>query len=78
MRATIRTRHDDPAMLAAALDPDHTESMQTTVADDEMITVVERPTSGGLRATVDDYLVNLRVADRTQTTMTTYNHETQT
>lgn len=71
MRATVRTAHDDPETLAAALDPDHTESMRTTVADDELLTVIERPTTGGLQATVDDYLVNLRVAVRTQTTMTT-------
>lgn len=64
-RATIRTRRDDldPALLARALRPDNTDEMQTTVADDGTLeTRIERETTGGLHATVDDYVVNLEVA----------------
>lgn len=64
-RATIRTRGDDAdaTMLARALGPDNTAEMQTTVTEDGTLeTRIERETTGGLHATVDDYVVNLEVA----------------
>ena len=77
---TIRTRHDDPEVIAAALRPDNTDEMETTVEllDAEgdggdpasekagtavLCTHIEREGTGGLHATVDDYVVNLTVAD---------------
>lgn len=64
-RATVRTRHDDPAVVAAAVRPDNTDAMRTTVEADggHVRTRIERPTTGGLRSTVDDYVVNCRVAE---------------
>jgi hypothetical protein len=62
--ATVRTTHADAALVAGALAPDNTESMATRIDGDAIECVVERPTTGGLRSTVDDYVVNLRVADR--------------
>ena len=62
--ATIRTIHADAAVVAAALAPDNTESMSVSVDGDAIAARIERPTIGGLRSTVDDYVVNLRVADR--------------
>jgi len=62
--ATVRTTHADAALVAAALAPDETDSMATRVDGDAIECVVERPTTGGLRATVDDHVVNARVADR--------------
>ena len=62
--ATVRTTHADAALVAAALAPDETDSMATRVDGDAIECVVERPTTGGLRSTVDDHVVNLRVADR--------------
>lgn len=64
-RATVRTRHDDPETVAAAVRPDNTAEMTTAVRDGVVATTVERETTAGLRSTVDDYVVNLRVADRT-------------
>ena len=68
-RATIRTTHDDPELLARALEPDNTEEMETSVErrddgdhDAVVRTRIERETTGGLRSTVDDYVVNLDVA----------------
>ena len=67
-RATLRTTHADArtaAHVAAALRPDNTDEMRTVVDDaDERVveTTVTRETTGGLRATVDDYVVNLQVA----------------
>jgi hypothetical protein len=62
--ATLRTEHDHPELVAAALRPDNTASVQTTVQDGAVVTRVERETTGGLARTVDDYAVTLRVADR--------------
>lgn len=63
--ATIETTHRNPtaaARIAAALRPDNTDEMRTTVDGHTIETVVERDTTGGLQATVDDYVVNLEVA----------------
>ncbi|KDE58484.1 KEOPS complex Pcc1-like subunit [Halostagnicola sp. A56] len=61
--ATIRTTHDDPELLARALEPDNTEEMETTIEGARtLVTRIERETTGGLQSTVDDYVVNLDVA----------------
>jgi hypothetical protein len=62
-RATLRTAHADPTAVAGAVTPDNTDQMRTRVEDGHVVTTIERPGTGGLRSTVDDYLVNLRVAD---------------
>lgn len=65
-RARIRTTHADPeaaAVVAAALRPDNTASMSTRVNGDAAVTRIERETTGGLHSTVDDYVVNLTVAE---------------
>lgn len=64
-RATIRTRHDQPATVAAAITPDNTPEMDTRVEDETVVTTIERETVGGLQSTVDDYVVNLSIAART-------------
>lgn len=60
--ATIRTSHDAPAVIRAALAPDNTDEMETVVDGDGVCTRIERETTGGAHATVDDYVVNLDVA----------------
>lgn len=60
--ASIRTDVDDPTLVAAALRPDNTPEMRTRVEDGTLVTHIERDTTGGLRSTVDDYVVNLSVA----------------
>ena len=62
--ATVRTTHADAATVAAALGPDETDSMRTRVDGDVVACAIARPTTGGLQSTLDDHLVNLRVADR--------------
>ena len=62
--ATVRTTHADPDIVAAALAPDETDSMATRVDGDAIECAIERPTTGGLRSTADDHVVNLHVADR--------------
>jgi hypothetical protein len=66
-RARISTTHATPevaAVVAAALEPDNTDSMETRVDDETVVTTIERDTTGGLHSSVDDYVVNLAVADR--------------
>ncbi|RAW45237.1 KEOPS complex Pcc1-like subunit [Halorubrum sp. 48-1-W] len=60
----VRTTHADADLVASALAPDDTDSMAVRVDGDAIDCRIERPTTGGLRSTVDDYVVNLRVADR--------------
>jgi tRNA threonylcarbamoyladenosine modification (KEOPS) complex Pcc1 subunit len=61
--ATIRTTHAHAETVAAALRPDNSDSMTTRVDGDSIVTDIERETTGGLQATVDDYVMNLTVAD---------------
>lgn len=64
-RATLTTRHADAATaerVAAAVRPDNTAEMTTRVEDDRVVTTVTRGSTGGLRSTVDDYVVNATVA----------------
>jgi hypothetical protein len=61
--ATIRTEHADPGTVVAAVSPDNTPEMETRVEGDAVITTIERGSTSGLRSTVDDYVVNVGVAD---------------
>ncbi|WP_135535505.1 KEOPS complex subunit Pcc1 [Halostella pelagica] len=78
-RAEIRTELDQAALVAAAVAPDNTSEMTTTVerssdsnqseTDDSgeretVVTRIERETTGGLQSTVDDYVVNVDVATK--------------
>lgn len=67
---TIRTTHDDPSTIAAAVTPDNTPQVRTSVDDEQVVTTIQRETLGGLRATVTDYLRAIRVADETATLVT--------
>ena len=62
-QAVVSTTHEDAAVVAAALTPDNTDSMTTTVDGDTVRTTVARDRTGGLAATIDDYVVNLTVAE---------------
>jgi hypothetical protein len=73
-RATVRTVHDRPAVIAASIAPDNTSEMSTRVetadGDGAVVTTIERDSTGGLRTTVDDYVANLTVAQRITNTTT--------
>ena len=63
--ATVTTDHDTPVRagrVARALAPDNTASMTTRTDGATVETDIERDSTGGLQATVDDYVVNLGVA----------------
>lgn len=63
-RATVRTTHASPTVVARAVRPDNTPEIDTRVVDGAIETTIERDTASGLRSTVDDYVVNITVADR--------------
>ena len=68
-RARIETDHgEDAAAIAAALEPDNTAEMETTVEGSRIVTTIDRDTTGGLQSTADDYVVNLQVAAQLTTT----------
>lgn len=72
-RARFETEHEQPELVAAAVTPDNTDSMTTTVEGDSIVTVIERETTGGLQSTVDDYVVNLTVAETVADNATRHN-----
>lgn len=64
-RARLKTDHgspDEATRVARALEPDNTPEMNTRVVGSTVVTEIERNATGGLQATVDDYVVNLQVA----------------
>ena len=64
-RARVETEFGTPEtaqQVAAALEPDNTPEMDTQVEGVAVVTEIVRETTGGLQATVDDYVVNLQVA----------------
>lgn len=65
--AHIETTHADEATarrLARALRPDNTAEMETVANGCRVVTTVEREDTGGVHATVDDYVVNLTAGAR--------------
>ncbi|PSP84072.1 KEOPS complex Pcc1-like subunit [Halobacteriales archaeon QS_6_64_34] len=77
-RASIETSHGSPTEaehVAAAVRPDNTAEMTTRVEGDAVVTTIERDSTSGLQSTVDDYVVNLRVAAQLTTDQTQSNHE---
>jgi hypothetical protein len=71
--ARLRTTHADAETVAAAIRPDNTDAMETTVEGDTLSTRISRETVGGLQSTVDDTVVNLTVADAIVDTTRTHN-----
>jgi hypothetical protein len=69
-RITIRTEHERPELVAAALDPDNTDEMSTRVEAGAVVTTIERGSTSSLRTTADDYVANLTGAQRTTDTTT--------
>ncbi|SHH32251.1 KEOPS complex subunit Pcc1 [Halobaculum gomorrense] len=64
--ALVETTHADAgaaATIAAAISPDNTADIRTEADGSTVVTRVSRATTGGVLASVDDYLVNLDVAD---------------
>jgi len=66
-RARIETAHGDhetATVLARAVRPDNTAEMDTRVEGSRVVTTIARTSTGGLRSTADDYVVNLQTGAR--------------
>ena len=77
-RAELTTTHGSPAgaeRVANAVTPDNTAEMTTRVEGDAVVTTIERESTSGLQSTVDDYVVNLRVAAQLTNDPIQSNHE---
>lgn len=77
-RARVRTTHAAAETVAAAVTPDNTDSMTTRVEGDAVVTTVERERTGGLQSSVDDYVVNVTVAETVVRTANDYSTQTAT
>jgi hypothetical protein len=65
IHATITTVHDDAACVASALAPDNLRDMTTVADGDRVATVITGTRLRSVIASVDDYLMNLAVAEDT-------------
>ncbi|HUU75497.1 MAG TPA: KEOPS complex subunit Pcc1 [Methanoregulaceae archaeon] len=63
IKGTIRTWHRHPECVAGAVKPDNLSSMHTGEGEDAVITVVRGQQLRSVIASVDDYLMNLTVAE---------------
>jgi hypothetical protein len=59
----IRTWHGDPGQIVQALSPDNLNSMQTSALDHAVETRVCSSQLRSVIASVDDYLMNLMIAE---------------
>jgi hypothetical protein len=63
INGTIITVHDNARCVAAALAPDNLRSMDTKAEGDEVVTTITGTQLRSVIASVDDYLMNLAVAE---------------
>jgi len=60
---TITTVHDNARCVAAALAPDNLRSMETKADGDRVTTTITGTQLRSVIASMDDYLMNLAIAD---------------
>jgi len=63
IEGTITTRHDNARCVAGALAPDNLSSMTTVAEGDCVVTTVTGTKLRSVIASVDDYLMNLAIAE---------------
>ena len=63
VEGTITTRHSNAACVAAALTPDNLRSMETRAEEGRVVTTITGTQLRSVIASVDDYLMNLAVAE---------------
>jgi hypothetical protein len=63
----ITTVHTDAESVASSLAPDNLKGMTTTADGDRVTTVIHGTQIRSVIASVDDYLMNLAIADETTT-----------
>jgi len=65
IRGLITTMHTDAQCVALSLAPDNLRNMITTADGDRVTTVIHGTQLRSVIASVDDYLMNLAIADDT-------------
>jgi hypothetical protein len=63
IEGTITTRHARAECIAGSLKPDNLRSMTTTAEGDLVITTITGAQLRSVIASVDDYLMNLSIAE---------------
>jgi len=63
IEGTIMTVHDHARCIAAALAPDNLRSMDTKAEGDRVITTITGTQLRSVIASMDDYLMNLAIAE---------------
>lgn len=63
IEGTITTRHRDAGSVAGSVTPDNLGSMTTRAEDDRVVTTITGTRLRSIIASVDDYLMNLAIAD---------------
>ncbi|MDD1687711.1 KEOPS complex subunit Pcc1 [Methanoregula sp.] len=63
IEGTITTLHQDAACVAPALSPDNLRSMETRAEGDRVVTTIAGTQLRSVIESVDDYLMNLAVAE---------------
>ncbi|MDI6719229.1 MAG: KEOPS complex subunit Pcc1 [Methanomicrobiales archaeon] len=63
IRGAITTRHRAADCVARALAPDNLSAMRTEARGDAVVTVVRSESLRSVIASVDDYLMNLDIAE---------------
>ena len=63
IEGTITTVHENARCVAAALAPDNLRSMNTTADGEKVITTITGTQLRSVIASMDDYLMNLAVAE---------------
>ena len=63
IEGTITTVHNNARCVAAALAPDNLRSMDTKAEGDKVVTTITGTQLRSVIASVDDYLMNLAVAE---------------
>jgi hypothetical protein len=65
IHAKIMTVHEDAARVASSLAPDNLRSMTTVAEEGRVTTVIDGTRLRSVIASVDDYLMNLAIAEDT-------------
>jgi hypothetical protein len=63
IEGTITTRHERAGTIAASLQPDNIRSMTTLAEGDRVTTTITGTQLRSVIASVDDYLMNLSIAE---------------
>ena len=67
VRGLIATTHADATGVAASLAPDNLRGMTTVACNGRVVTELTGSQARSVIASVDDYLMNLAIADETTT-----------